>query len=287
MPSQIIQWFPGHMAKTERLISENIKNVDFIIEILDARIPISSRNPDIVKLTSQKPRIILLNKMDLADDARTEEFCKKYSGEGAICIPCNCMNGKGFQKIKAAYTSLCSEKLKSFEEKGMIGRKLKAMVVGVPNVGKSSFINKICGEKRAKVENRPGVTLTKAWFSTSIGIDLMDMPGVLWPKFENKLAGENLALTGAVKDDILDLESLACILLERLRVSYPEMLNDRYNLKDDYSSLSDYELLELICKKRGFLLRGGVSDTEKGSKILLDEFRNGKIGKITLDTFDM
>ncbi len=283
MPSQTIQWFPGHMAKTERLISENIKNVDFIIEILDARIPISSRNPDIYKLTKQKPRIILLNKTDLADDAKTEEFCKRYTTDGVICIPCNCINGKGFQKIKAAYTELCSEKLKSFEEKGMSGRKLKAMVLGVPNVGKSSFINKICGEKRAKVENRPGVTLTKAWFSTSIGIDLMDMPGVLWPKFEDKLAGENLALTGAVKDDILDLESISCILLARLRVSYPSLLEERYGLKEDYSSLSDYELLELICKKRGFLLRGGISDTEKGAKILLDEFRSGKIGKITLD----
>ncbi len=286
MPSQVIQWFPGHMAKTERLISENIKNVDFIIEILDARVPISSRNPDIVRLTSQKPRIILLNKSDLADDNKTSLFCKKYSVDGSICIPCNCINGKGFNQIKSAYTQLCAEKLQSFEKKGMSGRKLKAMVVGVPNVGKSSFINKISGEKRAKVEDRPGVTLNKQWFSTTIGIDLMDMPGVLWPKFENQSLGENLALTGAVKDDILDIESLACTLLSRLRSLYPEMLNERYKLTEDYSELNDYELLELVCKKRGFLLRGGIYDTEKGSKILLDEFRGGKIGKITLDLFE-
>ena len=286
MPSQVIQWFPGHMAKTERLISENIKNVDFIIEILDSRVPISSRNPDIVKLTSQKPRIILLNKSDLADDAMTDAFCKKYTGDGCICIPCNCINGKGFGQIRSAYTQLCAEKLQRFEEKGMSGRKLKAMVVGVPNVGKSSFINKICGEKRAKVEDRPGVTLNKQWFSTSIGIDLMDMPGVLWPKFDNQRLGENLALTGAVKDDILDIESLACVLLSRLRTMYPQMLNERYKLNEDYSELSDYDLLELVCKKRGFLLRGGVFDTEKASKILLDEFRGGKIGKISLDRLD-
>lgn len=286
MPSQVIQWFPGHMAKTERLISENIKNVDFIIEILDARVPISSRNPDIVRLTSQKPRIVLLNKSDLADEGRTAQFCRKYSVDGCICIPCNCINGKGFNQIKNAYTQLCAEKLQRFEEKGMTGRKLKAMVVGVPNVGKSSFINKISGEKRAKVEDRPGVTLNKQWFSTSIGIDLMDMPGVLWPKFENQTLGENLALTGAVKDDILDIESLACTLLSRLRTLYPEMLNERYKLTEDYSEINDYELLELVCKKRGFLLRGGVYDTEKGSKILLDEFRGGRIGRITLDKFE-
>ncbi len=284
MPSQTIQWFPGHMAKTERLISENIKHVDFIIEILDARIPVSSRNPDIVKLTSSKPRIILLNKSDLADPNATQRFCEKYSNEGCICIPSDSVTGKGFDKIQRAYLSLCKEKLQRFEDKGMQGRKLKAMVLGVPNVGKSSFINKISGSKKAKVENRPGVTLTKQWVPTSIGIDLMDMPGVLWPKFEDKKVGENLALTGAVKDDILDIESLACALVSRLRNMYPELLRARYRIDEDIEELGDYDLLELIGKKRGFLVRGGSADTEKAARVLLDEFRGCKIGKITLDT---
>jgi len=283
MPSQTIQWFPGHMAKTERLITENIKNVDFVIEILDARIPLSSRNPDILKLTSVKPRIILLNKSDLADPDATSKFCEKYTDEGCICIQSNSVTGKGFDKIQKAYTELCSEKIERFESKGMAGRKLRAMVLGVPNVGKSSFINKISGSKKAKVENRPGVTLTKQWVSTTLGIDLMDMPGVLWPKFENNAVGENLALTGAVKDDILDIESLACVLVSRLRKMYPALIEARYKITDDYSEYSDYELLELIGKKRGFLLRGGVSDTEKTARILIDEFRSCKIGRITLD----
>lgn len=283
MPSQTIQWFPGHMAKTERLITENIKNVDFVIEILDARIPISSRNPDILKLTSVKPRIILLNKADLADPDATAKFCEKYTNDGCICIQSNSVTGKGFEKIQKAYTELCAEKLQRFENKGMAGRKLRAMVLGVPNVGKSSFINKISGSKKAKVENRPGVTLTKQWVQTSIGIDLMDMPGVLWPKFENSTVGENLALTGAVKDDILDIESLACTLVSRLRTLYPSLLEARYKISEDYSDLSNYDLLELIGKKRGFLLRGGIPDTEKTSKILLEEFRSCKIGRITLD----
>lgn len=283
MPSQTIQWFPGHMAKTERLITENIKNIDFVIEILDARIPLSSRNPDILKLTKVKPRLLLLNKADLADPDATAKFCEKYSDDGCICIRSNSVTGQGFDRIQKAYTELCSDKLQRFEDKGMAGRKLRAMVLGVPNVGKSSFINKISGSKKAKVENRPGVTLTKQWVSTSIGIDLMDMPGVLWPKFQNNIIGENLALTGAVKDDILDIESLACVLVSRLRTMYPALLEARYKLTEDYSDLSDYDLLELIGRKRGFLLRGGVADTEKTSRILLDEFRSCKIGRITLD----
>lgn len=283
MPSQTIQWFPGHMAKTERLITENIKNVDFVIEILDARIPQSSRNPDILKLTKVKPRLLLLNKADLADPDATMKFCEKYTDDGCICIRSNSVTGQGFDRIQKAYTELCSDKLQRFEDKGMAGRKLRAMVLGVPNVGKSSFINKISGSKKAKVENRPGVTLTKQWVSTSIGIDLMDMPGVLWPKFQNNIVGENLALTGAVKDDILDIETLACTLVSRLRTMYPALLEARYKITEDYSELSDYDLLELIGRKRGFLLRGGVADTEKTSRILLDEFRSCKIGRITLD----
>ncbi len=285
MPSQTIQWFPGHMAKTERLIKENLKNVDFIIEMLDARVPISSRNPDIEKLTEQKPRIILLNKADLADDKKTQVFCKKYTEKGCICIPTDATSAKGFSAIRSAYTSLCAEKLERFEAKGMSGRKLRCMVLGVPNVGKSSFINKISGTKKAKVENRPGVTLNKQWVSTTIGIDLMDMPGVLWPKFDSQMVGENLALTGAIKDDILDTETLACTLVSRLRAMYPELLTARYRLSEENLALTDFEILEQIAKNRGFLLRGGVPDTEKVAKILLDEFRSAKLGKITLDSF--
>ena len=284
MPSQTIQWFPGHMAKTERLIKENIKNVDFIIEMLDARVPISSRNPDIEKLTEQKPRIILLNKADLADDRKTQAFCKRYTEKGCICIPTDATSAKGFSAIRNAYTSLCAEKLERFESKGMSGRKLRCMVLGVPNVGKSSFINKISGTKKAKVENRPGVTLNKQWVSTTIGIDLMDMPGVLWPKFDSATVGENLALTGAIKDDILDTETLACTLVSRLRSMYPELLTARYRLSEEHLSLPDFEILEQIAKNRGFLLRGGVPDTEKVAKILLDEFRSAKLGRITLDS---
>ena len=203
MPSQNIQWFPGHMAKTRRLIRENLKNVDAVIELLDARIPYSSRNPEIQKLCEDKPSIILLNKADLADPNTTKAFSEYYSNEKTICIETDCVSGKGIAQITPAIRSLCKSKLERYEEKGMVGRSLKAMVVGIPNVGKSSLINKICGNKKAKVENRPGVTLDKQWVSTNIGILLMDMPGVLWPKFEDATVGENLAITGADRKSVV------------------------------------------------------------------------------------
>ncbi len=288
MPSNTIQWFPGHMAKTRRLISENLKNVDAVIEILDARIPYSSRNPEIKRLCADKPSIILLNKASLADPNATKIFSEHYSNNNTICIETDCINGYGLQKIAPAIRKLCEAKLSRYEEKGMVGRSLKAMVVGIPNVGKSSLINKIAGNKKAKVENRPGVTLNKQWVATNIGIMLLDMPGVLWPKFEDKTVGENLAITGAIKDDILDIEEIAMSLCGKLRRSYANELCARYKIEvlPSYDDLDDYELLKLIGKKRGFCISGGEIDTERTANMLIDEFRAGKIGKITLDVPD-
>lgn len=285
MPSQTIQWFPGHMAKTRRLITENLKNVDAVIELLDARIPYSSRNPEISRICAGKPSIILLNKSSLADPAVTAEWAKRYTNETTVCIETDCISGAGLSRIAPSLRKLCEEKLARYEQKGMVGRSIKAMVVGIPNVGKSSLINKLCGNKKAKVENRPGVTLDKQWVSTNIGIMLMDMPGVLWPKFDEKSVGENLAITGAIKDDILDVEAIATSLCGRLREYYPQLLLERYKLGDSsaFAELDDYELLQLIGKKRGFLISGGEINTERTANMLLDEFRSAKIGRISLD----
>ena len=285
MPSQRnIQWFPGHMAKTRRMITENLKNVDAVIELLDARIPYSSRNPEISKLTANKPRIILLNKSSLADPVMTAKWIERYSDDNTVCIETDCITGMGLNKIAPALKNLCREKLERYEDKGMLGRMLKAMVLGIPNVGKSSLINKICGNKKAKVENRPGVTLDKQWVPTNIGILLLDMPGILWPKFEDITVGENLAITGAIKDDILDVETIACALCARLRTIYPSLLESRYKLESSqYSELDDYDLLSLVGRKRGFLISGGEIDTERTANMLIDEYRACKIGRITLD----
>lgn len=285
MPSEIIQWFPGHMAKTRRMISENLKNVDVVIEILDARIPLSSRNPEIIKLKENKPSLIILNKASLADPAENKRWVEYYSTENTQCILVDCLSGEGLNKILPAIKLLLKDKLERYESKGMVGRRLFAMVLGIPNVGKSTLINKLSGSKKAKVENRPGVTRDKQWVSTGIGVDLLDMPGILWPKFEDRVVGENLALTGAVKDDILDIESLAMVLCNRMKTLYPETLAARYKLGDvsAFADMGDYELLCLIGKKRGFLISGGEINTERTADMLLDELRGGKLGRITLD----
>ncbi|MBQ8818752.1 MAG: ribosome biogenesis GTPase YlqF [Clostridia bacterium] len=285
MPSQAIQWFPGHMAKTRRLITENLKYADAVIEILDARIPYSSRNPEIIRLCAGKPSVILLNKSSLADPKITAFWTQKYTNETTLCIETDCISGYGIQKIAPALRQLCEEKLARYEQKGMSGRPIKAMVVGIPNVGKSSLINKLCGTKKAKVENRPGVTLDKQWVSTNIGIQLLDMPGVLWPKFDERIIGENLAITGAIKDDVLDIETVASALCGRLRRIYPELLMQRYKLNEIPSEeiVNDYDLLTLIGKKRGYLISGGEVDTERTANMLIDEFRAAKIGRISLD----
>lgn len=285
MASQTIQWFPGHMAKTRRLITENLKNVDAVIEILDARIPYSSRNPEIVKLCANKPSIVLLNKATLADPAMTKKWAEYYTNQNTICIETDCISGKGLSEIAPAIRKLCGDKVERYEQKGMLGRSIKAMVVGIPNVGKSSLINKLCGNKKAKVENRPGVTLDKQWVTTNIGVLLLDMPGVLWPKFEDNIVGENLAVTGAIKDDILDIETIATVLCGRLRTIYPALLCQRFKLDEIPSpdETDDYDLLELIGRKRGFLMSGGNVNMERTANMLIDEFRAGKIGQITLD----
>ncbi len=285
MPSDVIQWYPGHMAKTRRIIEENLKNIDVIIELLDARIPYSSRNPEIGKLKATKPSIILLNKASLADPEQTAGWARLLAADDCVCIQTDCVSGNGLGRIAPAMRQLCAEKLERYRERGMTGRKLKAMVLGIPNVGKSSLVNRLSGAGKAKVENRPGVTLNKQWIATSAGFDLLDMPGILWPKFDDRRVAENLAATGAVKDVVLDTEAVALALCRRLRKYYPELLCARYKLGDasEISGLTDAELLELIGKKRGFRISGGEIDTERTVSVLLDEFRSGKIGRITLD----
>ncbi len=285
MPSQIIQWFPGHMAKTRRMISENLKNVDFVIELRDARIPKSSENPEIGKLIGAKPRMILLNKAGLADPSISAVWAKASGNGTTACILTDCKTGAGLDIIPREMSRICRDKIDKYEERGMSGRRLKAMVVGIPNVGKSTLINRLSDSKKAKVEDRPGVTRDKQWVQTPLGMDLLDMPGVLWPKFDDKTAGENLALTGAIKDDVLDTAELALILIRRLRALYPALLGARYKTDhtNDFGSASDLELFELIGKKRGFLLRGGEIDYDRTASVLLDEFREGKIGHVTLD----
>ncbi len=286
MPSENIQWFPGHMAKTRRMISDNLKNVDIVIEILDARIPYSSRNPEIKRLTEGKPTLLLLNKASLADPNQNKRWQKQYTEDNTVCILTDCVTGEGMKSLAPAIREILADKLKRYEEKGM-KRRVRAMVLGIPNVGKSSLINRICGNKKAKVENRPGVTLDKQWVATNIGVDLLDMPGILWPKFEERRVGENLALTGAIRDGVLDIETLATVLCKRLRLLYPDELSARYKLGDmaNYKDFTDYELFEAIGRKRGFLISGGKVNTERTAITLLDEFRAAKIGRITLDRY--
>ena len=285
MPSEIIQWFPGHMAKTRREIGENLKNVDFVIELLDARIPRSSENPEISRICADKPRLTLLSRAALADPKYSKEWKAYFAEKGSPCIFYDCITGEGFSEIMPAARALLAEKLERYREKGMAGRRLRAMIVGIPNVGKSSIINKLSGTKSAKVENRPGVTRQKQWIPTSLGFDLLDTPGVLWPKFDDQRIGENLAITGAIKDDILDIETLAATLVGRMRELYPEKLTERDKLKEGAlaEELTNFDVFEKIGRARGFLISGGEIDTERTAKMLLEEFRNGKMGRLTLD----
>ena len=284
MQSEVIQWFPGHMAKTRRLISENLKEVDIVVEILDSRIPYSSKNPEIAKLIGDKPCLTILNKASLANKAITKQWVEYYSSIGKNAIAVDCITGEGFSLLAPTVKKILEDKLQRYEAKGM-NRKLRAMFVGIPNVGKSSLINKLSGSKKAKVENRPGVTLNKQWIPTTIGLDLMDMPGVLWPKFEEKVVGENLAITGAIKDAILDIEYIAVILCGRLKAIAPDLLMARYKITQaelDACEM-DYEIFELVGRKRGFLISGGEINTERTATTLLEEFRSAKIGNISLE----
>ncbi|MBQ4096702.1 MAG: ribosome biogenesis GTPase YlqF [Clostridia bacterium] len=285
MPSQTIQWFPGHMAKTRRLITENLSQVDIVIELLDARIPKTSKNPEIDRLTAGKPKLTLLTKASLADPAATSKWVAAYSkNANAKALAVDVITGEGVKGIAPAIREILAEKLKRYEMKGMSGRKIRAMIVGIPNVGKSSLVNKLGGGKKAKVEDRPGVTLTKQWVTTSIGIELLDMPGVLWPKFDDAVIGENLAFTGAIRDAILDVEELAAKLCMRLYKNHTALFCARYKLDaEKLTDLSAYDLLCAVARRRGFLISGGELDTERASTIVLDEFREGKIGRITLE----
>ncbi len=287
-----VQWFPGHMAKTRRIMQSNLKLVDVVVEITDARIPYSSRNPEMDRLVGSKPRLLLLNKADSADEAVTSQWIDYYKKKGITAVATDCRSGKNINKFKSALKELMAEQVKTWEAKGMHGRPIRMMIVGIPNVGKSSFINRLAGSKRAKVEDRPGVTRGKQWVTLDDNTELLDMPGVLWPKFEDKTVGERLAFTGAVKDNILDTEYLACRLLELLCEEYPEMLVGRYNISledlpenDDMTAgcLKGFELLERIGRKRGFLISGGEINTERAAAAVLDEFRAGKLGRSSLE----
>jgi len=277
-----IQWYPGHMAKTKRLISENLKRVDAVCEIVDARIPISSRNPDLDQLAAGKPRLVLLNRIDLADPNATKAWVQYYKSKGILAVETNSKTGNVSGAFISAIQNLLSEKIARYQESGQVGRTIRIMVCGIPNVGKSTFINRVAGRSAAKAEDRPGVTRTTQWIRVSQTIDLMDTPGVLWPKFEDKLVGLNLAFTGAVKDEILDLETLAAFLMETLADIAPQALNNRYKL-DAKPGDDGFQLLEKGALRRGFRISGGEFDIERMSRVLLDEFRSGVLGRITLE----
>ena len=282
--AQTIQWFPGHMTKTRRKIQASLKLVDAVAEIIDARIPVSSRNPELHKIIENKPRIILMNKCDMADPSQTARWVSCYQKEGVLAIPVDCKSGRGLNQFIPKVRELLKDRIIQWEQKGMVNRTIRVMIVGIPNVGKSSFINRMAKQNRAKVEDRPGVTRGNQWFTIGKAFDLLDTPGVLWPKFDDPNVGEKLAFTGAVKDQIVDTEQLASRLLAVLRDEYSAMLAARYKLeKYDLQPLQGYELLELIGRKRGMLVSGGEIDTERASIMVLDEFRSAKLGKITLE----
>ena len=272
-----IQWFPGHMTKTRRLIEADLKMVDAVVEITDSRIPESSRNPILDELVGSKPRIMILNKCDYADDASTALWRKYYEGRGITVITCDCRSGKGINKFLPTVKTLLKELIERRKARGMIGKALRLMVVGIPNVGKSSFINRMANSRKTKVGDRPGVTRGKQWVAIDKDVELLDMPGILWPKFDDQLAAQRLAFTGAIKDEVTDSEELARALGDVLQRDYPELLKARYKIP------CEGDILTEIAKARGMLISGGEPDTERAAAALLDEYRGGKIGKITLE----
>lgn len=279
---QIVQWFPGHMAKTRRLIKESLPFVDLVTEIVDARIPMSSANPELSELIGNKPRIVLLNKCDVADEKATKQWVEYYKSNGIYALPVDCRSGKALNAYLPLVREILREKIQKNAEKGMAGKPLRVMVVGIPNTGKSSFINKMAGRNRAKVADKPGVTRSNSWFAVGNGIELLDTPGVLWPKFDDPTVGDRLAFIGSVKDEVLDSETLALKLINVLKTDYAERLSERFKITD-FADKEDYEILEMIGRKRGMLISGGEIDTERASVILLDEYRAGKLGKLTLE----
>ena len=281
---QTIQWFPGHMTKTKRQIQSSLKLVDAVAEIIDARIPASSRNPDLAKLVQNKPRVILLNKCDMANQTATKMWIDYFKKQNLVAIPVDCKSGRGLDKFAPAVNTVMSHKIARLKEKGMVNPTIRIMIVGIPNVGKSSFINKMVKKNRAKVEDRPGVTRGNQWYTIAKNLEMLDTPGVLWPKFDDKTVGEHLAFTGAVKDQILDIELLAVRLLDFIKELKPADFITRFNLEnEDIENIDSYELLKMIGKKRGMLVSGGEIDTERAAIMLLDEFRSAKLGRITVE----
>ncbi len=282
MEDMTIQWYPGHMTKTRRMMEADLKLVDAVCELLDARIPLASRNPDIDAICGKKPRLIILNRMDMADSQMTKRWAAFFQAQGFEVLCTDCKSRKGIAGFVPAVRRLLSEKLQRYAEKGQQGRPLKLMIVGIPNVGKSTFINQIAGRKGAKAENRPGVTRGKQWVTVEQGLLLLDTPGILWPKFEDPLVGLKLAYTGAVKDDVYDVEELACHLMELLWQSYPEAIRARYQI-EAAPETTGWELLSLAAQRRGFLLARGELNTERMARVLLEEYRGTKLGKFSLE----
>ncbi len=283
MNEKVIQWYPGHMAKTRRLMKESLPLIDAVCELVDARVPESSRNPDLDGIIGSKPRIVLLNKCDLADERATARKIKELAERGVTALPVDCRSGKWREKFEPAVREVLKDKIKANADKGMAGKPLRVMVVGIPNTGKSSFINRMAGKYRAKVADKPGVTRGNQWFAIGSGIELLDTPGVLWPKFEDPQVGLRLAFIGSIKETTLDIQELAVSLLSVMQKNYPDRLEQRYKVAGVQDVQEPYELLEMIAAKRGMLLRKGEYDTERAAVMLLDEYRSGKLGKITLD----
>ena len=281
MDKMNIQWYPGHMTKTRRQMAEDLKLVDAVCEIVDARIPISSRNPDIDSICGSKPRLVILNRLDLADPDATNRWANYFKKQGIAAVATDCKSRKGIANFTPAVQQLLSEKIQRNANKGMT-KALRIMIVGIPNVGKSTLINQISGRKGAKAENRPGVTRGKQWVLVDKDLLLLDTPGILWPKFEDPNVGLMLAYTGAVKEDVIDLEELSCRLMELLWKRYPEKVRERYGIEAELDT-PGWELLEAAAKKRGFLLARGEINTERMAKVLIDEFRSGKLGRFTLE----
>lgn len=283
-----IQWYPGHMAKTRRQMLENLKNIDIVCEVVDARIPMVSRNPDMDEIAGAKPRMIILNRIDLAAPDETRRWAAYFRAKGWAVLETDSQHGKGTEKFAAAAREVLADKIAQWNEKGQTGRAVRVMVVGIPNVGKSTFINRILGRKSANAADKPGVTRGAQWFRVGDGIDLLDTPGILWPKFDDERTGLLLASTGAVKDDILDVETLACKLFEILAVRAPEAIVSRYKLTlpapGEEVDFLGYTLLEQAGRKRGFMIRGGEIDTGRMARVFLDEYRGGVLGRITLET---
>ena len=282
MANETINWYPGHMKKATRMMEDSLRLVDAVVELRDARIPNSSRNPDVERIVGSKPRVIVLNRADQADAAATALWKKALTGEGALALEMDCKSGRGVNAFPSAARALLKEKIERAEAKGQVGKALRFMVLGVPNVGKSSFINRLAGRKAAETSDRPAVTRGKQWITPNGGILLLDTPGILWPKFDSPEVGYSLAWTGAINDNILDIELVACRLLERLRELYPGAIEARYKFSPDPEA-PGYELLEAAARKRGFLISGGEVNTERMAHVLLDEFREGRLGRMTLE----